>query len=223
VPPKEYLPRLRELTRKHGVLLIADEVMSGWGRTGHWFAVDHDGVVPDILTTAKGITGAYVPLGLTATTDEIARHFEENFFAHGHTYEAHPLTLAPATAAIREYKRLGLLEHARALGEKVGRKLAALKDTHPSVGDVRGRGLFWAVELVRDRATKTPFATQAEKLAGKPLVIDQVTAKMMSLGVTCVGWVSHLVIAPPLIITEAEIDQGIAALDEALKIADAAL
>src|SRR4029079_15479603 len=108
VPPREYLPRLREITKKHGVLLIADEVMTGWGRTGDWFAVNFDGVVPDILTTAKGITGAYVPLGLTATTAERQKYLEDNYFAHGHTYEAHSLTLKPAVAAIREYKRLGL-------------------------------------------------------------------------------------------------------------------
>jgi len=223
VPPKEYLPRLREITKKHGVLLIADEVMSGWGRTGDWFAVDHDGVLPDILVTAKGITSAYVPLGLTATTDEVARFFDDNFFAHGHTYESHPLMLAPATATIREYKRLDLIARARQMGELMGAKLRALAEKHPSVGDVRGRGLFWAVELVRDRTTKAPFGTAREKYEGKPLVVDQVTAKMGALGVTCVGWISHLVIAPPLIITEAEIDQGIAAMDEALAIADAAM
>ena len=223
VPPKEYLPRLRALTKRHGVLLIADEVMTAWGRTGDWFACDHDEVVPDILTTAKGITGAYVPLGLTATTDEIASYFDDHYFAHGHTYEAHPLTLGPAVAAIAEYRRLGLLERSKKMGAIVGEKLNALKSRHSSIGDVRGRGLFWAVDLVRDRSAKTPFNTQREKLDGKPLIIDQVTAKMLSLGVACMGWVSHLVIAPPLIITEAEIDQGIAALDEALKIADSAL
>jgi taurine---2-oxoglutarate transaminase len=222
VPPAEYLPRLRAITKRHGVLLIADEVMTGWGRTGHWFAVDHEHVLPDILTTAKGITGAYVPLGLTATTDEIARHFDEHYFAHGHTYEAHPLTLGPAVAAIREYRRLNLLERSRDLGEKLGAKLRALAARHNSVGDVRGRGLFWAVDLVRDRATRQPFATQREKLDGKPLVIDQVTSKMMSLGVSCLGWISHLVIAPPLIITEDELDLGLRALDEALALADAA-
>src|SRR6266850_6628605 len=104
-----------------GVLLIADEVMTGWGRTGDWFAVNQgggaDAIVPDILCTAKGITGAYVLLGLAATTDEIADYFDDHYFAHGHTYEAHPLTLAPATAAIREYKRLGLIERSRAMGE----------------------------------------------------------------------------------------------------------
>jgi taurine--2-oxoglutarate transaminase len=222
VPPKEYLPRLREITKKHGVLLIADEVMSGWGRTGDWFAVQHDGVVPDILTTAKGITGAYVPLGLTATTEAIAKHFDDHYFAHGHTYEAHPLTLGPAVAAIHEYKRLNLLERARTVGETIGAKLRELQKKHECVGDVRGRGMFWAVELVADRASKKAIGTQQDKVEGKPLLIDQVTGKMMQLGVSCVGWVSHLVIAPPLIITEAEIDRGVKALDEALSIADAA-
>jgi taurine--2-oxoglutarate transaminase len=227
VPPKEYLVRLRALTKRHGVLLIADEVMTGWGRTGDWFAVDQggggDAIVPDILTTAKGITAAYVPLGLCATTEAIADHFNEHYFAHGHTYEAHPLTLAPATAAIREYKRLGLIERSRRLGETLGRKLAAIKERHPSVGDVRGRGLFYAVELVKDRAQKTPFNTPREKLDGKPLVVDQVTAKMMSLGVACLGWISHLVVAPPLIVTEAELDEGLRVLDEGLAVADAAV
>lgn len=223
VPPKEYLPKLRALTKKHGVLLIADEVMTGWGRTGHWFGVDADGVVPDILTTAKGITGAYVPLGLTATTAEVSKYFDDHYFAHGHTYEAHPITLGPAVAAIREYKRLGLIDRSRRMGELLGQKLSAIKERHPSVGDVRGRGLFYAVELVKDRANKAPFNTQSEKLAGKPLVIDQVTSKMMSNGVSCLGWISHLVIAPPLIISEEELDLGLRALDDALSIADAAL
>jgi taurine--2-oxoglutarate transaminase len=227
VPPKEYLVKLRALTRRHGVLLIADEVMTGWGRTGDWFAVNQGGgdnaIIPDILCTAKGITGAYVPLGLTATTTEVAQFFEDHYFAHGHTYEAHPLTLAPATAAIREYKRLGLIERSQKLGELLGQRLAAIKEKHPSVGDVRGRGLFYAVELVKDRALKKPFNTQEEKLAGKPLVVDQVTAKMMALGVSVLGWVSHLVIAPPLIVTEAELDEGLRALDAGLSVADAAM
>jgi taurine--2-oxoglutarate transaminase len=227
VPPKEYLVKLRALTKRHGVLLIADEVMTGWGRTGDWFAVNQgggsDAIVPDILTTAKGITAAYVPLGLCATTEAIAAHFDDHYFAHGHTYEAHPLTLTPATAAIREYKRLGLIERSRALGETLGRKLAAIKERHPSVGDVRGRGLFYAVELVKERAHKTPFNTPREKLDGKPLMVDQVTARMMAQGVACLGWISHLVVAPPLIVTEAELDEGLRVLDEALAVADAAV
>lgn len=223
VPPDSYLPRLREITRKHGALLIFDEVMSGWGRTGEWFASDHWKVIPDILTTAKGITSAYVPLGLTATSAEVSRHFDTNFFAAGHTYEAHPMTIAPAVAAIKEYRRLGLIERARTMGEKMKAGLVALAAKHPSVGDVRGKGLFWAVELVADQATRRPFNTMRDKFEGKPLLIDKVTGDLMSHGVYCMGWVSHLVIAPPLILTDAELQQGLAAIDGALKITDAAM
>ncbi len=106
VPPPEYFPRLREICTRHGVLMIADEVMAGWGRTGRWFSSDHWNLKPDILTTAKGITSAYVPLGLCATTTKIAEYFEEHYFSHGHTYEAHPLTLGPAVATIEEMQRL---------------------------------------------------------------------------------------------------------------------
>jgi taurine--2-oxoglutarate transaminase len=221
VPPPDYLPRLAEHAKKRGVLLIADEVMSGWGRTGAWFAVDHWGVVPDILTTAKGVTSAAAPLGICATSKEIAAHFDDNYFAHGHTYEAHPLTLAPAVAAIDEYKRLDLINRSKMLGEYLGTKLKALQERHPSVGDVRGMGLFWAIELVKNRDRKEPFNTPQDKVNKKPMLIDQVVAEMVKRGVTVMGWVSHLVIAPPLIITEAELDEAVAALDEALAVADA--
>jgi taurine--2-oxoglutarate transaminase len=142
VPPPEYMPRLRGICDRHGVLLIADEVMTGWGRTGKWFAVDHWNVKPDILTTAKGITAAYMPLGLTATTKKIAGYFEDHYFAHGHTYEAHPLTLAPGVAAIREYRRLNLIDRAREMGEYLGDRLRAIAEKHPAVGEVRGLGLL---------------------------------------------------------------------------------
>jgi taurine--2-oxoglutarate transaminase len=220
VPPKEYLPMLREVTDKNGVLLIVDEVMSGWGRTGEWFAVDHWKVTPDILTTAKGITGAYAPLGLTATTREIADYFEDHYFAHGHTYEAHPLTLAPAVAAIKEYQRLDLIEGAKRKGEYLGKRLSELKAKHPSVGDVRGLGLFWAVELVKDRRTKEPFFTSEDKLAGRPSLLAKIGGDMMRKGVYLLDWLSHFVIAPPLIITQEEIDSGVDALDGSLTIAD---
>ncbi|MDP6957856.1 MAG: aminotransferase class III-fold pyridoxal phosphate-dependent enzyme [Planctomycetota bacterium] len=223
VPPPDYLPRLREITKKHGVLLIADEVMTGWGRTGSWFAVDHWDVKPDILVTAKGITGAYVPLGLCATSKEIADHFEENYFPLGHTYEAHPLTLAPAVAAINELKKHGLVERAVEMGKILGGKLEKLKENHPSVGDVRGKGLFWAVEIVRDREKKTKFNTWQDKLEGKPYTIEKVCAAMMKQGVFMMGWQNHLLIAPPLIVTEDQMDQAVAAIDEALKIADSEL
>jgi len=220
VPPPEYMPRLRRICDTHDVLLIADEVMTGWGRTGRWFAMDHWSVRPDILVTAKGITSAYAPLGLCATTAKVASFFDDHFFSHGHTYEAHPLTLAPAVAAIREYRRLGLVEQAAETGSYLGERLGALRSVHPSVGDVRGLGLFWAVELVRNRDTRQPFNTKADKISGKPLVVDAVAGQMMQKGVLIQGWLSHFVIAPPLIISRDEIDEGVRALDEALALAD---
>jgi taurine---2-oxoglutarate transaminase len=222
VPPKEYMPRLRDICTKHNVLLIADEVMSGWCRTGKWFAVDHWAVKPDILTTAKGITNAAIPLGLCATTEKIASYFDDHFFSHGHTYEAHPLTLAPAVAAINEMKRMNLANRAEELGHFLGKRLEELKTKHVSVGEVRGLGLFWAIDLVKDRATREPFNTMKDKVSGVPLLVDKVSAHAMSKGVFVSGWISHLVIAPPLIITKEEIDTAVAAIDESLKIADEA-
>jgi taurine--2-oxoglutarate transaminase len=221
VPPDEYMPKLRSICDAHGVLLIADEVMTGWGRTGEWFAMNHWGVTPDILVTAKGITGAYVPLGLCATSEKITAYFDDHYFAHGHTYEAHPITLAPAVATIREMQRLGLVERARDLAPYVETKLHDLKAKHPSIGDVRGKGLFWAVDLVKNQTTKEPFNTYSDKVSGKPLLVDQIAAKTLADGVIIQAWVSHFVIAPPLIITKAEIDLGIATLDAHLGIADA--
>jgi taurine--2-oxoglutarate transaminase len=222
VPPDEYLPRIREITSKYGVLLICDEVMTGWGRTGKWFAVDHWNVKPDILTTAKGITGAYIPLSVTATTREIADYFEDNYFAHGHTYEAHPLTLAAGVAAIAEYKRLNLIERAERVGKILGSKLKPLLERHPSVGDVRGIGMFWAIELVRDKKSKLPTNTIEEKLAGKPLVIDKVASACMENGVFIMtGFTNYLIVAPPLIAEETDLDRGVTTLDKSLNIADA--
>jgi taurine--2-oxoglutarate transaminase len=220
IPPKEYMPKLRKICDKHEVLLIADEVMTGWCRTGKWFAMDHWNVVPDILTTAKGITSAAIPLGLCATTSKVAAYFDDHYFSHGHTYEAHPLTLAPAIAAIDETKRLNLADRAAELGAYLGLKLNELKLRHASIGDVRGLGLLWCVDLVKDRVTKAPFNTWKEKIAGKPLLVDQIAARMMANGVYLQSWMSHFVIAPPLIITKEELDRGVAALDEALQLAD---
>jgi taurine---2-oxoglutarate transaminase len=221
VPPKEYLPKLRQICDRHGVLLIDDEVMAGWGRTGEWFAIDHWDVKPDILTTAKGITSAYAPLGLCATTEKVAAFFQDHLFAHGHTYEAHPITLKPGVATIREMQRLGLVERARDLAPYLEKKLEALKSRHISIGEVRGLGLFWGVELVKNRSTREPLNTMAEKIAGKSMVVDRVAGKMLAAGVSIQAWISHFVIAPPLIIEKQEIDAGIQALDDALPLADA--
>ena len=220
VPPDEYFPKLRKICDENGVLMIADEVMTGWGRTGKWFAVDHWGVKPDILVTAKGITSAYVPLGLCATTQKIGDFFIDHYFAHGHTYEAHPMTLAPAVATIHEMQRLNLIDRAAELAPYVEAKLQALKAKHRSIGEVRGKGLFWAVDLVKNRETKEPFNTYADKVSGAPLLVDQIAGKMFADGVTIQAWVSHFVIAPPLIVTKEEIDRGIDTLDKHLSLAD---
>jgi taurine--2-oxoglutarate transaminase len=220
VPPQEYMAKLRKICDENNVLMIADEVMSGWGRAGAWFAMDLWGVTPDILTTAKGITSAYVPLGLCATSEKIGDYFQDHYFAHGHTYEAHPMTLLPAVATIHEMRRLKLVERAKELEPFVEQRLTALKAKHPSVGDVRGKGLFWAVDLVKDQKTKEPFNTYSDKISGKPLLVDQIAGKMLGDGVIIQAWVSHFVIAPPLIVTREELDKGIAALDKYLSIAD---
>ena len=175
---------------------------------------------PDILTTAKGITSAYVPLGLCATSEKIGDFFQDHYFAHGHTYEAHPMTLGPAVATIREMQRLGLVERARELGPFVEAKLLALKAKHKSVGDVRGKGLFWAVDLVKNQTTKEPFNTYSDKVSGKPLLVDQIAGKMLAEGVIMQAWVSHFVIAPPLIVEKHEIERGIDTLDKYLSLAD---
>ncbi|MCX8011325.1 MAG: aminotransferase class III-fold pyridoxal phosphate-dependent enzyme, partial [Ignavibacteria bacterium] len=177
-------------------------------------------IKPDILTTAKGITSAYVPLGLTATTMKIADYFNDHFFAHGHTYEAHPLTLAPAIAAISEIKNKNLIQRSSEMGEYFKSKLMSLKENHKSIGDVRGIGLFLAVELVKNQKTKEQFNTKAEKFSGQPLLIDKLTTELMNRGVFVQSWVNHFVIAPPLIITKEEIDLAVNAFDEVLVIAD---
>src|SRR5262249_54535720 len=200
VPPAEYFPKLRKICDAHGVLLIADEVMTGWGRTGEWFAMNHWNVQPDILVTAKGITSAYVPLGLCATTAKIAEHFDDHYFAHGHTYEAHPMTLAPAVATIVEMRRLNLVDRAKKVGAYLVEKLKVLAAKHRCMGEVRGWEIFWAVALAGDKERKELSNPTHKKIAGKPLVVDQVAAEMMKRGVAVQAWISHFVLAPPLII-----------------------
>jgi taurine--2-oxoglutarate transaminase len=221
VPPKEYLPRLRAICDERGALLVADEVMSGWFRTGDWFAVNHWEVKPDIITTAKGCTGAYAPAAITATTSKIREFFQERFFSHGHTYAAHPLVIAAIPAAITEYRKLvasGLMKKTSA---RLERGLNALKERHPSVGDVRGIGHFWGVELVRDRETKQPFGTKADAAALRPTIIGKLSGELMKRGVFLSGWYSHFIVAPPLVISEEEVEEGLTALDEVLGVADA--
>jgi len=220
VPPKGYLPRLREIADENGVLLAVDEVMSGWYRTGEWFAINHWNIKPDILTTAKGCTGAYTPVGITVTTKEIRDYFEDRFFAHGHTYTMHPLTVAAIPAAIEEYKKLIATGLPQRVSKYLAQRLQELMEHHHCIGDVRGLGHFWAVELVKDRETKEPFNTKADKAALKPLMTARLSEEMLKQGLYMASWYNHFIIAPPLIITEQEVDKGIEIFDEVLKIAD---
>lgn len=218
IPPEGYLQGLRELCDRYGILLIADEVMSGFGRTGKWFAVEHWGVVPDLMTMAKGLTSAYAPLGAVGMRPQIAEYFNERVFQSGLTYTAHPISLAAASANIRVMQDDHLVEQAAAMGPVLRRKLNDLGEQHPSVGDTRSIGLFGILELVRDRSTKEPMAP-----------FDGSSAEMTALRKYCLDhglfiythWHTVLVI-PPLIITEEQLAEGFEVLDKALEITDKA-
>lgn len=221
VPADGYLGAVRELCDRHGILLIADEVMTGWGRTGRWFAVDHWGVVPDILTSSKGLTGGYVPMGATVVREPLARQWDERPLVHGHTYSGHALGCAAIVAAIGVYRDDRLVERAAELGEVLLSGAVALMDRHPSVGDVRGKGLFVGVELVRDRRTKEPFVDPARRTPS-PSAKDRVLARCWDDGVYIMpGQGSAILLAPPLTITREQIEEGLAVLDAALAVADA--
>ncbi|MFQ5710833.1 MAG: aspartate aminotransferase family protein [Candidatus Geothermarchaeales archaeon] len=220
VPPDEYLPRLREITEETNTLLVVDEVMTGFGRTGEWFAVNHWNVVPDIITVAKGLTGAHVPFGATIVSKDIANYFEDRYFCVGHTFSGHPLGAAAAVAAIEEYRKRRLIENARRVGKALGRRLEEVKGDHRSIGDVRGKGLFWGIELTRDRETKEPFSTREDKLSKRRTVLHQITSEALKRGLYLVNILNTLIIAPPLMITQREVEEGVNTLDEVLKIAD---
>jgi taurine--2-oxoglutarate transaminase len=220
VPPKEYLPMVREICNENNVLLVADEVMSGWYRTGTWWAVNNWNIKPDVLTTAKGATGAYVPLGITATNEEIRNYFEGNVLSHGHTYYMHPLALGVVPAVIKEYKKVVQSGLPKRLSSFMEKELKSLQEKHVSIGDVRGIGHFWAIELVKNRETKKPFNVKADKFTDKILMTDRVANEAMKRGVYIDRWYDTLCIAPPLIIKEEEAEEGFNVLDEVLKIAD---
>ncbi len=220
IPPPEYYPMLRKTCDEHKVMLIADEVMSGWFRTGTAFAMEHWKVTPDFITTAKGASAAYTPLAVTATSAKVAEFFEDEVFCHGHTYAFHPLAASAIPAAIGELKRLMASGLPQRVSEHLKRGLHGLAERHVSVGDVRGIGHFWGLELVKNRKTKEPFDVKAEKFSGKNLMTGRVAGDAMQRGVFVSPWYDTLVIAPPLIITEAEVDEALAVLDKSLEIAD---
>jgi taurine--2-oxoglutarate transaminase len=216
IPPEGYLEGVRELCDRYGILFIADEVMSGFGRTGKWFAVDHWNVVPDIMTMAKGLTSAYAPLGAVAMRPEIAAHFDQTVFRSGLTYTSHPISLAAAIANIRVMQEDHLVEHTAAMGSILRRMLSDLGEAHRSVGEVRSIGLFGIIELVRNRETREPMApwdgSSPEMKAFKQYCLEH--------GLYLdVHWHTALII-PPLIISEDQLAEGFGVLDKALEITD---
>ena len=216
IPPQGYLQGVREICDRYGILLIADEVMTGFGRTGEWFGVNNWGVVPDMITMAKGITSAYAPLGAVAMRDEIAAAFHDRVFQGGLTYSGHPISLAAAAANIRVMMEDGLVERSRQMGAVLAGHLRDMGEAHPSVGDVRSIGLFGALELVRDRTTREPMA---EFNSSSPEMIA-FRQKMLELGVYIFVHWNVILVVPPLTISEDEMAEGFSAMDEALKIPD---
>ncbi|GAA0908777.1 aspartate aminotransferase family protein [Virgisporangium aurantiacum] len=220
VPPDGYLAGVRELCDRHGVLLICDEVMSGFGRCGEWFAVDRWNVAPDLITFAKGVNSGYVPLGGVVLGPRVYETFAERAYPGGLTYSGHPLACAAAVATINAMKDEGINERVRRLGEEVVRpRLAKLQERHPSVGDVRGLGLFWAIELVKDRATRemlVPYNAAGE--AAKPML--EVAAACKAQGVWPFTHFNRLHVVPPCVTTEKDLSNGLDVIDDALDVAD---
>ena len=217
IPPKEYLPRLREICNEFGVLLVADEVMSGWGRTGEWFGVDNWNVVPDVITMAKGITQGYVPLGAIVVNQKIADYYEDKMFMYGLTYSGHPLACAAGIATIEVFEEENILGNAKQMGEKLSSGLQELKDNHPAIGDVRSIGLFSAIELVKNRETRDPLAPWN---GPDPGIMGRVKECLREKGVYVYLRWNNLFIAPPLSINEEELKFGLEAVDRCLELAD---
>ncbi len=219
IPPDGYLQGVREICDRHGILLVADEVMSGFGRTGEWFAVNHWGVVPDLITMAKGLTSSYLPLGAVTMRRAIADAFIDRPFFGGLTYNSHPMGCAAALATIAVYEEDGLIERARRMGEVMSGHHEALYEKHPSLGAGRNIGLFGILELVRDRATYEPLAPYN----GTNDTMKAVAKAIKGAGMyTLVRW-NTIMTNPPLIISEDELAEGFAIIDRALDIADEAV
>jgi len=217
--PKGYLKAVREITAKHGILMIMDEVMSGFGRTGQWFGFLNHGIVPDMIAMAKGLTCGYLPFGCLQVSEKIAAKYDDAVMPLGLTYSAHAVCCAAALETLKIYEEDGLIENARAMGRYMEEQVEKLKQKHPSIGDFRNTGLLGCIELVKNRKTKepmAPFNAKPEEMA----VMNKVAAKIKELGMyTFVRW-NYIFCAPPLIVTREQIDEGLAIISEAIKIAD---
>jgi taurine---2-oxoglutarate transaminase len=217
--PVGYLKQVREICNKHGILLIIDEVMSGFGRTGKWFGFENHGIVPDMIAMAKGLTSGYLPFGCLMVSDRIASKYDDTMLALGLTYSAHPVSCAAALEMLKIYEDDNLIANAAAMGKYMDEQLEKLKQKHPSVGDWRNTGLLGCIELVKNRQTKEPMAPFNAK-PDEMAVMNKVANKIKELGMyTFVRW-GYIFVAPPLIVTKAQIDEGLAIISEAIKIAD---
>jgi taurine--2-oxoglutarate transaminase len=218
-PPDGYLQSIREVCDRHGILLVLDEVMAGFGRTGRWFACENWDVVPDIITVAKGINSGYVPLGAMVIRPHLRDWVRDKFFPGGLTYAGHPLACASGVASIEAFREEGIVENAAEEGAHLGEGLRALAHRHPSIGDVRGLGCFWGVELVKNRETRemlVPFNASGEAAAP----VARMAKAALERGLYLMTHWNVIMVVPPLTITRGEVDEGIAILDEALAFAD---
>ncbi len=217
--PKGYFKKLRKVCDKYGILLISDEVMSGFGRTGEWFGINNHEVVPDIMVMAKGITSGYIPFGAIQVSEPIANYFNEEELMIGLTYSAHPVGCAVALKVIEIYEKDNLINNAKEMGKYVENKVQIMKSKHPSIGDFRNTGLLGCIELVKNKETKEPmvgFNPKPEELN----VINRITSKISELGMNIFIRGNYIFIAPPLCINKNQIDNGLSIISEGLKIAD---
>ena len=221
IPPPGYLPGVRELCDRYGIVYIADEVMAGFGRLGTWWGFENFDVVPDLITFAKGVNSGYVPLGGVVISDRIAAHFDTVSFPGGLTYSGHPLACAPGIATFEVFRRDGILERVRDLGERVVRpRLEQMAARHPSVGEVRGLGLFWAIELVRDRQSREPLVPfNAAGADAAPMAAFAAACK--KAGLWPFTHFNRVHVAPPLIVSEDDLVRGLDIIDRALEVTDA--
>ncbi len=219
IPPDGYLEGVREICDRFGILLICDEVMTGFGRTGRWFAVDHWGVVPDLIALAKGLTSSYAPLGAVGMRPQVASFFDDHVFHGGLTYNSHPLGCAAALGAIQAYEEDDMVGNSQRMGAVLAKHHRRLQERHPCVGAARSIGLFGALELVRDRNTLEPLAP----FNGTSPEMKAISQGLLDAGMhSFVRW-NTVMTNPPLCITEAELDEGFEILDSVLEIADRAI
>jgi taurine---2-oxoglutarate transaminase len=217
--PYDYLKKIRSICDKYEILLIADEVMSGFGRTGKWFGVDHNDVIPDMIATAKGITSGYIPLGALIVSDKISDYYNDKILWLGLTYSSHPVSLAASLEVLKIYEDENLIDNAAAMGLYMDQQMEILKKKHPSIGDWRNTGLLGCIELVKNRTTKEPMAPFNAKPENM-IVMNKVAAKLRELGMyTFTRW-NYIFVAPPLCVTKEQIDDGLEMISKSLLIAD---